>query len=319
MILRILLFAAFTFIYSSFLFCNENMSFSLPKENWGVTADLSGFSIAGNSFGANGKERDITLEAGEKISGTLSIFLSDESPLECCGNFINSLDSQNNNVIYLNQSVIDDIPYVYYDIETLSGDLLKGFACFAGAESKNAGIFLLAKENASSFFPASQRILMSFKIVENYQPQINERLVLGKYYFDNQDFFSALEIFDPLLKNSLLQKVLSDDDYREFINISSSAYNVVGVPELGIALLDEGICRLPEDSTFYYNLASIYALYGMEDKVISNLEKAYRFKAKNFNFAYLPNPLQDSAFQTFLMNSDNYKEVSNLIDWFASP
>lgn len=319
MTLKKVLFVMFSFICSSLLFCNENMSFSLPKENWGVTVDLSGFSVLGNSFGADGIERDISIEAGEKISGTLSIFLSDESPLECCDNFINNFDLQNNNVIYLNQSKMDDISYVYYDIETLNGDFLKGFACFVGTESRNASIFLLAKENALSFLPMSQKILMSFRIVENYQPQMNERIVLGKYYFENQDFFSALEIFDPLLKNSLLQKVLSDDDYRDFINISSSAYNVVGVPELGIRLLDEGICRLPEDSTFYYNLASMYALYGMEDKVISNLEKAYRFKAKNFNFAYLPNPLQDSAFQTFLMNSDNYKEVSNLVDWFAAP
>lgn len=319
MTLRKLLFVIFSFIYSSFLFCNENMSFSLPKENWGVTVDLSGFSVSGNSFGTNGLERDIAIEAGQKISGTVSIFLSDESPLECCNDFINNFDSQNNNVIYLNQSKIDDISYVYYDIETLGGDFLKGFACFIGTKNRNAGIFLLAKENALSFFPTSQKILMSFRIVENYQPQMNERIVLGKYYFENQDFFSALEIFDPLLKNSLLQKVLSDIDYREFINISSLAYNVVGLPELGIELLNEGICRLPEDSTFYYNLASIYALYGMEDKVISNLEKAYRFKAKNFNVAYLPNPLQDSAFQTFLMNSDNYREVSNLVDWFAAP
>lgn len=319
MILRILLFITFGFIYSSFLYCNENVSFSLPKEDWGVTADLSGFSVLESSFGAGGLERDIAIEAGEKIVGTLSIFLSDESPVECCSNFINGFDSQSNNVVYLSQSKFDDISYVYYDIEMLNGDLLKGFACFIGSGGRNAGISLRAKENASSFFPASQRILMSFKIVENYQPQINERLVLGKYYFENQDFFSALEVFDPLLKNPLLQRVLSDDDYRGFINISSSAYNVVGIPELGIKLLNEGICRLPEDSTFYYNLASIYALYGMEDKVISNLEKAYRFKARNFNFAYLPNPFQDSAFQTFLMNSDNYEEVSNLVNWFASP
>lgn len=319
MILRTILFITFGFIYSSFLFCNENVSFSLPKEDWGVTVDLSGFSVSGNSFGTDGRERNVTIQAGEKISGTLNISLSDESPAECCNNFINCFEAQSNNVVYVNQSELDDISYVYYDIEMPDGELFKGFACFTGSEGRNAEISLLAKENASSFLPASQRILMSFKIAENYQPPINERLVLGKYYFDNQDFFSALEVFDLLLKNPLLQKVLSDDDYRTFVNISSSAYNVVGLPELGIKLLNEGICRLPEDSTFYYNLASIYALYGMEDKVISNLEKAYRFQAKNLNFAYLPNPFQDSAFQTFLMNSHNYEEVRNLVKWFASP
>ena len=232
---------------------------------------------------------------------------------------INNFKLQNNTVLAFEESQIDDISYVYYDIETQNNDLLKGFACFLAKDDKGASISLLAQENASSFLPASKKILMSFKFINDYQPQISERLILGKYYFDNQDFFSALDIFEPILENPLLQKVLSDDDYRTLINISSTSYNVVGLPELGIKLLDDGICRLPEDSIFYYNLAAIYALYGMEDKVLSNLEKAYRFKAKNMSLACLPDPFQDAAFQTFLMNSDNYQEVSNLVGWFAIP
>ena len=317
--LKIFLFIILSFICSSHLFANENKSFSLPKENWGVVVDLSGFSVINNSFGNNGNERDITIEAGKKITGSLNISTIEKTASDCCNDFINSFNSQENNIISIEQTEIDDISYVYYNFETLNGDLLKGFACFLNENNKSANIFLLAQENASSFFPASQRILMSFKLIEDYQPHINERIVFGKYYYENQDFFSALDIFEPILKNNLLQKVLSDEDYRTLVNISSSAYNIVGLPELGIKLLDEGICRLPEDSMFYYNLASIYALYGVEDKVFSNLEKAYRFKAKNMSVAGLPNPLQDSAFQNFLMSPNNYQEVSNLLNWFAIP
>ena len=62
--LKIFLFIILSFICSSHLFANENKSFSLPKENWGVVVDLSGFSVINNSFGNNGNERDITIEAG---------------------------------------------------------------------------------------------------------------------------------------------------------------------------------------------------------------------------------------------------------------
>ena len=317
--LKVFLFVILNFIYSSQLFCGENVSFSLPKKDWGITVNLSGFCVKQNIFGVGKSERDITIEAGRKISGTVSVFENIESAAECCSRFVNNFKLQNSIIQSLTESQIDDIFYVYYDIETQNNEILKGFACFLNKDDKGASVSLLAKENASSFLPASKKILTSFKIVDNYQPQISERLVLGKYYFDNQDFFSALDIFEPILENTLLQKVLSDDDYRTLINISSAAYNVVGLPELGIKLLDEGICRLPEDSIFYYNLAAIYALYEMEDKVLYNLEKAYRFKAKNMNLVCLPNPFQDSAFQTFLMNSDNYREVSNLVGWFAIP
>ncbi len=316
---KIFLVVILNFIYSSQLFCDENVSFSLPRKDWGVSVNLSGFSVTQNIFGVDGNERDITIEAGKKILGTVSVFKSEESAAECCNRFVNNFKLQNNTVLAFEESQIDDISYVYYDIETQNNDLLKGFACFLAKDDKGASISLLAQENASSFLPASKKILMSFKFINDYQPQISERLILGKYYFDNQDFFSALDIFEPILENPLLQKVLSDDDYRTLINISSTSYNVVGLPELGIKLLDDGICRLPEDSIFYYNLAAIYALYGMEDKVLSNLEKAYRFKAKNMSLACLPDPFQDAAFQTFLMNSDNYQEVSNLVGWFAIP
>ena len=171
---KIFLVVILNFIYSSQLFCDENVFFSLPRKDWGVSVNLSGFSVTQNIFGVDGNERDITIEAGKKISGTVSVFKSEETSAECCNRFVNNFKLQNNTVLAFEESQIDDIFYAYYDIETQNNDLLKGFACFLAKDDKGASISLLAQENASSFLPASKKILMSFKFINDYQPQISK-------------------------------------------------------------------------------------------------------------------------------------------------
>ena len=112
---KIFLVVILNFIYSSQLFCDENVFFSLPRKDWGVSVNLSGFSVTQNIFGVDGNERDITIEAGKKISGTVSVFKSEESAAECCNRFVNNFKLQNNTVLAFEESQIDDIFYVYYE------------------------------------------------------------------------------------------------------------------------------------------------------------------------------------------------------------
>ncbi len=306
----------FTLLFIHSVNCNNLSYYTLPDLHWAMGVDISGFSIIEQRFNDVADSRYINIVNDQSgVSGMINIEPSTNLNVRKLSDMYSKEISNQyqRRVTSLKRGAIDNKFVLWYTIKMDNSTSLDNLVAFITKDEYQIIIYFSTLADNPDFQTITEKVVTSVSITNDQLPTISDLYEFGKYHFLNQNFFKAIEYFSMAYQIDGVERSLNYSDYVDFITLTSYSYSVTGSKNVAVDVLKKGLEFYPEEPLFYYNLAVIMVFYGFNQEVFEYIELAFIYAAKQNRINELPDPLDDPAFQSFVIIQANRDKISRIL------
>ena len=287
----------------------DQLNLALPQSDWAVQLQLNGFEVDYQEFLPDLTGR--SFQAHDSISGLVVSVL-----IEPVGEFENAVQYRDRWLDNLKQQRA-------FEINALRVFETGDAACFeyiatlpdGPPEFDQKNVFVCRRRDSTSIAihlskvqaqPEDQKLFDDFlanvQVVESHFPSAIERYVFGSRYAASGRFDRSAEELSAALNLDRVDYSLSEPILIDLIDRLSHAYAMTGDAVKRRETLEYGVARFPDDPSFHYDLARVYAEAGDLERTLTHLTFAHDLNKAAGSEADFPDPRKDPAFVQFRDN-----------------